>query len=225
MSVFFLADLHIGHAKVAEIRFRPHAAQHLGLPHPAQAIIQWHDDLLALNWDAVVKPDDIVWILGDISAGGRAAQLNALEWIQNRPGKKHLITGNHDACSPIHRDSHKWQRIYLEAFESVQMAARRKIPTAEGNVTVLLSHFPYVGDRGQERYAQWRLRNEGLPLLHGHTHSAGKLSRAGGCYLPVFDGDGFFQKMEVRGGTPQIHVGLDAWDLTPVSLEQIGELL
>lgn len=224
MTVFFSADLHISHAKVAEIRAAQNFIERIPDEHDQERVIHWHDMALAINWDRVVKPDDIVWILGDISAGGRAAQLNALEWIQNRPGKKHLITGNHDACSPIHRDSHKWQRIYLDAFESVQMAARRKIPTSEGNVTVLLSHFPYAGDRGQERYSQWRLKDEGLTLLHGHTHSAQKFSRAGGYYVPVFD-EGFFQKMEVRGGTPQIHVGLDAWDLTPASLEQIGELL
>ncbi len=84
---------------------------------------------------------------------------------------------------------------------------------AEGNVTVLLSHFPYVGDRGQERYAQWRLKDEGLPLLHGHTHSAEEIS-----YTPRINNGGGWP-------TTQMHVGLDAWNLTPVSLEQIGELL
>jgi len=36
---------------------------------------------------------------------------------------------------------------------------------------VLLSHFPYGGDsHDEDRYAQFRLRGEGIPLLHGHVH-------------------------------------------------------
>jgi calcineurin-like phosphoesterase family protein len=37
----------------------------------------------------------------------------------------------------------------------------------------MLSHFPYKGDhKPGDRYPEWRLRDEGLPLLHGHVHSA-----------------------------------------------------
>lgn len=32
-------------------------------------------------------------------------------------------------------------------------------------------HFPYEGDHtDEERFNQWRLRNYGQPLVHGHTH-------------------------------------------------------
>lgn len=116
MSVFVTSDLHVGHAKVAEMR--AHAG---GWHNLAQSpdVVEWHDTLLECNWDKMVKPDDTVWVLGDISAGGSAAQKHALEWIGQRNGIKHLIAGNHDGCHPMHRDSHKWQPAYLEVFESV----------------------------------------------------------------------------------------------------------
>ena len=64
----------------------------------------------------------------------------------------------------------------------------------------LMSHYPYDGDHMAEaRYDQFRLRDLGRSLFHGHTHSNERLS--------------FSNK-----GTPQVNVGLDAWDLKPVSL-------
>ncbi len=188
-----------------------HRAQALandaGLKDPfyAEAVTDWHDRILAANWDRVVRPDDVVWVLGDISAGGRAAQLNALEWIKQRPGVKHLIAGNHDGCHPMHRDSHKWQRIYLEAFESVQMAAKRRVPLLHGHTSVMLSHFPYMGDHGADRYHEWRLRAvAGVPVVHGHTHSDQRWDR------PY---------------SLQIHVGVDAWNLTPVHWDEIVKIV
>lgn len=196
MSVWFTSDLHIGHVKVAQIR-----AEEFGAPavasHPEHAV-GWHDQHLAWNWDDLVCPGDQVWVLGDISAGGKQAQLNALQWLSNRPGQKHLIAGNHDGCHPMHRDSHKWQPEYLKVFDSVQPFARRRI----NGIGVLLSHFPYSGDHSeQDRYDQYRLRDLGVPLLHGHVHADTK-----------------------RWGRNQIHVGVDAWGFRPVHLDEVAEL-
>ncbi|QRY51790.1 metallophosphoesterase family protein [Mycolicibacterium septicum] len=183
MNVWLTSDLHISHAKVAETRGYPDIAH--------------HDKYLAGVWDAVVHPDDHVWVLGDISAGGSAAQKNALQWIKQRRGYKHLIAGNHDGCHPIHRDSHKWQAIYFSAFDSVQMVAKRRVPLLDGHVSVMLSHFPYAGDRGEDRYPEWRLRDHGYPIIHGHTHSSEVVSWA--------------RPWKHDASPLQIHVGIDAW--------------
>ena len=214
MTVWFTSDLHIGHKLVADHRLAERGAWD---ENPTE----WHDYLLGEHWDELVRADDVIWVLGDISAGGSKAQLNALEWIKARPGKKHLIAGNHDSVHPMHRDAHKWMPIYLDgAFETVQTAARRYIPLSEGRrQEVLLSHFPYdgEGDRvGKDRYTQWRLRDEGTALLHGHVHSQVQVTRS---RLPVGGVDGLYMPAK------QVHVGLDAWDLKPVSLEQIAEVL
>lgn len=189
LKVYVTSDLHIGHKLVAAIR----------------DLDPGHDAQLADNWDAVIKSADHVWVLGDISAGGSSGQRNALQWLAQRPGVKHLIAGNHDGCHPMHRDSHKWQSPYLEVFDSVQSAARRRI--AGDRVQLLMSHFPYSGDHTEiSRYEQWRLRDVGEVLLHGHTHQPTQITRS-------------------DSGTLQVHVGVDAWGMAPVSLEEVESLV
>jgi calcineurin-like phosphoesterase family protein len=188
-KVWFTADLHVGHRFVAGLR--------------GHSDTNDHDSLLASHWDRMVQPDDQVWVLGDISVGGSRAQRAALEWIADRPGTKHLVSGNHDDCAPMHRNAHKWLRSYLEAFESVAPAARRRY----GGQEFLLSHYPYKGDHTEvQRYDQWRLPDHGLPILHGHTHSGGRVSHS-------------------AKGTLQLHVGVDAWGMRPVSIHQVHQLM
>ena len=195
-NVWFTSDLHIGHVSVAEWR---------GFPDVAA-----HDALLADNWDAMVHPDDVVWVLGDISAGGTKASRDALDWIKARNGVKHLVAGNHDRCHPMHRDSHRWQREYLSAFESVQMAAKRRVSLDQGHLTVMLSHFPYEGDHGVTRFPEWRLRQSAEhPILHGHTHSPLKDSLV---YVP-----------SLGNFVHQFHVGVDAWEFKPVPWDVVAD--
>jgi calcineurin-like phosphoesterase family protein len=181
MRIWFTSDLHFGHRLVAGLR---------GFEGDTEA----HDAALVANWRRVVGSEDQVWVLGDLTMSNPAP---AFGIIADLPGTKHFIAGNHDPVHPMHRDSHKWQRRYLEVFESVQPFARRKIAGA----SVLLSHFPYSKDRHEARYMQYRLRDEGEWLLHGHTHGP--------------------EKREGR----EIHVGVDAWDLTPVSLHVVEGLM
>ncbi|AYN58547.1 phosphoesterase [Arthrobacter phage Liebe] len=188
-NVFFTSDLHLGHALVAGLR---------GFDDVAD-----HDAAIAENWRRVVGPKDIVWVLGDLAASSPS---RALDLIRSLPGEKHLVLGNHDPAHPMHRDAYRRQWPYLAgnggAFQSVAASARRRIQGQE----VLLSHFPYDRDRGETRYAQWRLPDLGVPLLHGHTHGTERLSRS-------------------ARSTPEIHVGVDAWDLAPVPLETVAGLL
>lgn len=208
MNDWFLSDPHFGHKLVCDIRFR---RTHPGVVVP-QDVVDWHDETLQRNWRGLIHPRDRVWLLGDISSGSPAPEKRALEILSDLPGEKHLITGNHDGPHPMHRDSFKVQRRFLEVFASVQMAAKRRFPGRhDGHVTVFLSHFPYKADRGLEaRHLEWRLRNEGVILLHGHTHWTEKLS-----YDDSVEGN----------PTPQIHVGLDAWGMRPVSFEQVKQLV
>ncbi len=187
-TVWLTSDLHIGHRMVSKLRGHPGTDD--------------HDSLLAERWDETVKPSDQVWVLGDISVGGSRSQQIALEWVAARPGVKHLVSGNHDGCAPMHRDAHRWMRTYLEVFESVSSAARRRYDGQE----FLLSHYPFSGDHTEvQRYDQWRLPDLGVPVLHGHTHSPEKVSCS-------------------PAGTLQLHVGVDAWDMSPVSIHKIHQL-
>jgi len=206
--IWFTSDLHFGHRKVAELRgFESTDA---------------HDETIAANWHEVVRPKDQVWVLGDIAV---SSPQRALAILSTLPGEKHLIWGNHDQGHPMHRDAHRKAGQYLHVFESVAMAARRRI----AGQSVLVSHFPYVGDtdgRDEDRHGEWRLRVEGqpmdevAPIIHGHTHSARKFSWAHpDVIIEDFGGQDTFDL------GPQVHVGLDAWDMQLVSVEQIEDVL
>jgi calcineurin-like phosphoesterase family protein len=165
-----------------------------------------HDAEIIKRWNHVVKPEDTVWHLGDVGMGKLERFIQQLSELN---GTIHLITGNHDEVFPGTRDSWKRQILWMGSFTSVQAYARRKV----GSYTFLLSHFPYTRDHGEERYTQYRFRDEGMWLVHGHLHQKVKVGRM--FHQPATFG---------RPGklvNRQLHVGLDAWDYTPVSQEDV----
>lgn len=177
-ATFYTADLHAGHLLVMELRgYHSFDEYHLALQS---------------RWNAVVSPVDDVWVNGDAALGNREQTLRVFDRLH---GTKHLISGNHDHCWGGYKNSWICQSLYLRHFASVQDFAVHRF----GGHRVLLSHFPYAGGHtAEDRYSQFRLRNEGAWLLHGHTHSA-----------------------EQQTSAREIHVGLDAWNLAPVSQDTI----
>lgn len=153
----WVADLHLGHAKVADLR--------------GFASVREHDTHI-LSQLAELDPWDTLWVLGDISSGKPEDERIALALLdQMVNAEMHLIAGNHDSVSSIHRRGFKKQREWLEVFDSVQQLGRVRI-NGQG---VMMSHYPYArsGDgpgRGPGRYNEYRLPDMGLPLIHGHTH-------------------------------------------------------
>jgi calcineurin-like phosphoesterase family protein len=184
MTVWFTSDTHFCHKKVSELR--------------GFARTENHDAEVIRRWNAVVREDDIVWLLGDV--GIAKSDTEILAHVARLNGRKQLVVGNHDSVHPANRKARQHQRQWLEVFESVQAFAK----TSVCGTDFLMSHFPYEGDRGEDRSTQYRLRDEGRPLLHGHLHCKEKLMSAG-------------RKI--------VHVGLDAWDMKPVKDVQIKELL
>lgn len=193
MTVWFTSDLHLGHRLVASLRGFGDSRE--------TADTRVHDAALAARWDAVVRDDDVVWVLGDLCI---AKPTDALDWMMDRPGRKRLILGNHDSAHPMHSRAVKATAQFYDAFDWVGTFARIKLM----GTPVLLSHFPYPGegadrpDYAEARYTQYRLPNEGMWLIHGHLHTSVRLHHGN-----------------------QIHVGLDAWDLTPVADHQIHDLM
>jgi calcineurin-like phosphoesterase family protein len=159
------------------------------------ATVEEHDETLIENWNKVVKHDDQVWHLGDVGMG---SEMEILEKVSRLNGSKHLITGNHDKCWSGERDAYKHIGLWMHYFDSVQPFARRRI---EGNQNFMLSHFPYEGDHvAQERYGQYRLRDHGLWLVHGHVHGA----------------------WAKRGR--QVNVGVDVRGFAPMHLDELVEV-
>lgn len=195
--IHYWSDLHLGHEYVAKLRgFKETQASFDGKPISAQG----HHDLHIMNaWKQNVRPKDHIWILGDIS-GGRNEDY-ALDFIGSMPGVKHLIAGNHDSVSSIHRNAWKHQPKFLEVFASVQDFARHKVQGKD----FLLSHYPYDGDHAdrKDRYGEYRLPDRGYPLVHGHVH------------------DAWDQEVSKLLATPMMNVGVDHWFDRPANTEDI----
>lgn len=193
LEIWFRSDDHFGHVRVAT-EFRGFAS------------VYEHDEELVRRHNAVVQPTDTVWFLGDVGLVSRQVrdelQLQRLtptdyilSIVSRMRGVKHLVAGNHDEVHPMHKSSYKKQRRWMDVFDSIQPFSQRKYDKK----ALLLSHFPYTKDHTSSvRYAQWRLPDIGLPLVHGHTHSSD------------------------AGDAHEIHVGLDARGLAPIPLHVIA---
>lgn len=183
-EIRFVGDAHLGHSLVAGLR---------GFDS-----VDAHDHHILAAMAKVATPDTIWWHTGDEALGGWRGRITAFATI---PGTHHLVLGNHDRAFPANSNAHRYLASYLEVFASVQLAAR----LSYDGIKVLISHLPYDGDSDggdRDRFEQWRLRDLGRPLIHGHTHSSQRISTS-------------------ARGTLQIHAGLDAWGLKPPTLADL----
>jgi len=155
MKIWFTSDHHFGHANIIKYCNRPfNSVGHMN------AIME---DI----WNSTIKPDDLVYYLGDFAMNPRAVS----EILRNLNGKKILIPGNHDRCYRL--SSSKWLDHYLAAgFVSVEMERRLEI----AGESVLLNHLPYRNDPAQ-KYFELRPVDNGGWLIHGHVHNRWKVSR------------------------------------------------
>ncbi len=195
---WFTSDLHFAHPHVAKLR---------GFEDYCE-----HDRHIIGNLNELVAPDDDLYILGDISSGSKDSVEEALRLLHRlNVGRTHrvLILGNHDTTR---LEANKIRKFITE-FGQV---ALRGTTTIHGYGNVLLSHYPYANhlDDGSHdglstnatssRFQHLAIPPDGKTLLHGHTHAT----------IPDEFNDPW-----------QINVGLDAWELHPVSEEQIRRLL
>lgn len=152
-EIFYHSDWHFNHEFVAKDRGYESA--------------EAHDEELIDNINRHTSKRDTIWVLGDAFMGSVTEGLKQCARIN---ATTHLILGNHDAAHPLHRGSHGKVRRFLEVFESVSLAEQHRIDGQK----VMLSHFPYDGDHDDrdDRYSEWRLRDQGLPLIHGHLHGS-----------------------------------------------------
>ena len=181
MGIILSADFHIGHRTVSEIR--------------GFATVADHDDTIMHNIFKRVNDGDTFFLIGDLAMGGWETNIVKFSEINCT---KHVILGNHDRPAPNNSNGHAHLAKFIELgkFNSVSTMAR----IGHNGRRYMLSHYPYNGDHTSEaRYDEYRLRDHGHVLFHGHTHSDKVISFS-------------------DAGTTQIHVGLDAWNLFPVSI-------
>jgi calcineurin-like phosphoesterase family protein len=187
VRTWFTSDAHFGHTNIITYCDRPFPS-----------VEAMRDDLVR-RWNERVADGDRVLVLGDFALGRIDHSLRVLEQLN---GTKDLLVGNHDwpfASAPEVRS--QWTARYLEAgFRSVTNGTVSY--ALQGRYPVLLGHFPYAGDSHDgDRYADLRPFDAGLPILHGHVHTAWRLNGR------------------------QFNVGVDVNGYAPVSEDEIVDLL
>ena len=144
MTVWFTADMHIGDANIIRNCRRPFAT------------VAEMDRALVENWNAVVKPDDEVWNLGDFAVG---CTMNYAEDVLRRlNGRHNFVKGNHDETVES-----LWMRQRnggLQLFDSWTDGYRTI--DVEG-VSITLCHYSM---------REWPDAMHGSWHLFGHTHGA-----------------------------------------------------
>ena len=199
--IFFTSDLHLGHANI--LQFEPGRITELHLsPIRVDDSCVEHDEALIARINSRVKPEDKLFILGDVGLASSGYLRNCVQRIN---GHKHLVRGNHDK----HTDSH----FYKMGFEVVCYEMTLKI----SNHFVRLSHYPYRKPWYKAYFPwQWKEKdrhkrpvNYGNILLHGHIHSGGQ---------GVGDGSHLVRDK-------MINVGVDVHNYYPVGLDKIEQLI
>ncbi len=85
MTIWAISDLHLA----------------FGVPSKTMEVFgpEWKDyaQKIQTHWKSLIKPEDLVLIPGDLSWGMRLEEaLVDLQWIDDLPGTKVIIRGNHD---------------------------------------------------------------------------------------------------------------------------------
>lgn len=161
MTLYFTADLHLGHPRLAANR-----GFHTVAGHDAAVMSALYE----------LDPyTDALWVLGDVSSSSRSGFEYALEQLSTVRVPMHLVLGNHDAAHPTREDSEWYRELCELVFDTVQESAEVEL----GGRTVSLSHFPYLNTRdrySRKDFQKWQVMDNGGLLLHGHTHSSQRRS-------------------------------------------------
>ena len=131
---YYISDLHLGHANIIRLCNRPFTDVHQ------------MDEALIDNWNSVVKPNDEVYILGDLVF---KATKNPVEYFKRLNGKKYLIKGNHDDINADWYPYFEW----IKPYEKIH----------DNGKTLILCHYPMV---------EWDGYFKGSIHLYGHIHNS-----------------------------------------------------
>lgn len=192
MTTFLTSDLHFGHRAIIR----------LGKGRPFETI-QAHDKALINNWNSVVKPGDLIYVLGDFSI--ETTIENIRPYLQKLNGNKYLILGNHDR-KRIHaqlRTENLWQAVYEYTTIKAIMPDNQKVFFRLFHYPILEHDGAFKNQRTVEKYMH----------CYGHIHNAN-------------DYDAIYKEL----GFPAVHIGVDTSDrfpntkpYTPIRLEDVYE--
>jgi calcineurin-like phosphoesterase family protein len=125
---------------------------------PYSTVEEMHVDLIK-NWNSIIKDDDIVYYLGDLSMGNK----NVTNWfINSLKGKIHFILGNHDKMRDIIK-LNRWEQVYEYGTEINVKDDDIKNARGIGYQRIIMSHYPILS-WNKSHYGSWH--------IHGHCHGS-----------------------------------------------------
>lgn len=111
---FYISDWHYGHANCLHFDNRPFTT------------IQKHDAELIRRWNSVVRPGDLVYILGDMFWNKATEAISVLKQLN---GQKILIKGNHDRCHDL-----EFKKCFVKIVEYLEVE--------DDGDKIVLCHYP-----------------------------------------------------------------------------------
>lgn len=138
MSIFYVADTHFFHQNILK---------YCSETRPYSCIDEMNETMIDV-WNKKVKPNDIVYHLGDVGFG----DVNKINNIFDRLNGKEfrLLVGNHDTKFLKNED-------FCKKFSDIRVYNEEKL----FGENVVMMHYPI---------ASWHRKNYGAIMLHGHCH-------------------------------------------------------
>lgn len=139
-KIFVTSDLHFCHDRA--FVYEPRGFSNV--EEMNQAIVE--------RWNAVVQPEDIVYVLGDIMLNNNEEGIRLFNSLN---GYKRIVLGNHDTATR--------QALYKECekVESVELAAMLKYK----GYHFFMTHYPCLTSNLEKESLKQSTLN-----LYGHTH-------------------------------------------------------
>ena len=116
--------------------------------------IQEMNEAVVERWNSVVKPDDIVYNLGDLALNDVQT---AAKYIKQLNGKHFWIRGNHDTDNKVsYLMDNCWEKLYYYGWADI---------FKYGKFRFYLSHYPTLtANYDDKKFSQHVI------ALYGHTH-------------------------------------------------------
>lgn len=134
---FITSDIHFGHKNI--LKFCPKTRPYSSIDEMDEAIIT--------EWNKIVSPNDLAYILGDISYREPSHTAKIFARLN---GDKILIAGNHDEKALKHQ-------VFRDCFKEIH----NYLEISVNKHKVVLFHYPI---------AEWNGMHRGSVHLYGHLH-------------------------------------------------------
>jgi calcineurin-like phosphoesterase family protein len=139
MNHWFTSDVHFGHKNIIKYSNRPFTS------------VEDMNASIINKWNELVKPDDVIWSLGDFAFGKIGSIIEILDQLNCK--NLHMVTGNHDSAILDNRS------LLIDTGRVKEIVPYKEITVH--NTFICLFHY---GARvwNKAHYDSW--------LLYGHSH-------------------------------------------------------